>query len=209
MTTPGSRVPGEHLERLGRPPRPRRTRPTPSRRPRRRRSRPSSRPGRGGPSPRGRPRARPRPGARRRASARCRPALPSSVRFMRATSARCSSEAERVAFDELVDVRQRRRHAPGERRELGRRLQRVHPHDAVRDPARGAPSARRAPRGRRGPSRRRGSTTTAPRAMPRTPHSSLNCAQALAEPGAARPVDHPLRPRPRWRRRGRATRARG
>ena len=189
---------GEHLERRVRRPRPRRSRPTPSPRPRRRRSRPSSRPDRAGSSPRCRRRARDRDPVPRGP-----PPLDVVQDFLHRRPPRrltrrhhlgeLFERGQRVAFDELVNVRQRGRHSLRQRRVAGRRLQRVHPHRPCTRRARGGPSARRAPRGRRGPSRRRGSTTTAPRAMPRMPHVSLNVAQALAEPGPARPVGDPLR----------------
>src|SRR5690349_3826168 len=41
---------------------------------------------------------------------------------------------ERMSFDEHVDVRERGGHALGERRVARTGLQRVHPHDLVRDP---------------------------------------------------------------------------
>ena len=118
-----------------------------------------------------------------------------------------SSAASEWPFDELVNVRQRGRHSLRQRRVARARLERVHPHDPVRDPREprhllgehsGSPRSH--------PSER--ITTTAPRAMPRMPHSSLNARSAVAEPRAARPVDDP-RARPRARpRRDRATRAR-
>ena len=92
------------------------------------------------------------------------------------------------ARDEVVDVGQGGRHPPGEGLVAGRRLQRVDPHHLVGDPVQAGHRPRPATSGspRSQPSER--TTTTAPRAMPRTPQRSSNVPQAVAQPGAARPV---------------------
>ena len=101
---------------------------------------------------------------------------------------------DRVSLDELVDVGQRRGHAACERRVVGRGLQRVHPHDAVRDAVQAGHLLGEL-----------GGLAAIPavgedddhRAAGHAPHAPLvvERAQALAEAGAARPVDDALRRR--------------
>ena len=102
---------------------------------------------------------------------------------------------ERVALDELVDVREGRRHSAGQRRVAGRRPSAGSPTRPGARPGAGAPSARPSTLG----------VAAVPavgedhddRAAGHAPHAPLvvERAQALAEPGAARPVGDRARPR--------------
>ena len=167
---------------------------------------------RAAPSRRARRRARPRPGGR---SARQR-SMSSRTSFMRALAVHALRDhlgqvlerRERVALDELVNVRQRGRHSPGERRELGRRLQRVHPHDPVRDPVQ--------PRHLLGEHLGIAAVPAVgedhdDRAAGHAPHAPLVVElRAAPRRGGCRPTSRrPARPRRRARRRDRATTARG
>ena len=139
-------------------PRPRRSRRTRCRPPRRRRRPPSPRPA----------------GAAR--CARCRPRWPARTRSPARRTSRSDlvehvmhgaaspdgrdhgqplQRGQDVPVDEVVDVRQRRRHPGGHRRVAGLPAVRVDPDHPVRQPVQPAPSGRRAGRRRRAPSRRR------------------------------------------------------
>ena len=202
----------EHLARVRRRRRSRRSRPTPSRRarpsPRRRTSsRPAAAPRAASPRP-----SRPRPSSPRRASARasCGDVAhhAACLRSMPASDGGELLEARHVvARQEAVD---RTAAPPASRRRAagssGWPLSGLtHTTAKAWRASRAISRPTSAASSRSQPSER--ITTTAPRVRARRPQSSLKCLERRADPRAARPVDDARRGRVERRARGRATRA--